>query len=370
MTHSEYDEYRPPEPPRRRRRGGGPGGKGRRRRDMTERGGGDGSREMAMVEDVEFESYYGRPVVKAPPWETPIGVYLFVGGLAGASGLLQAGAAISGNAELRRNARLVAIAAVGVGTPSLVIDLGHPERFLHMLRVFKVSSPMSLGTWILGAYATGAAMTALNEVDRLTGERLSSGPLQVLLRLAEGPSAVLQGLMGAPLAAYTAVLLGDTAVPTWNAARHGLPYVFVSSASLAAGGMAMALTSRKNAGPARLLAAAGVVGDIVGMHFTKSTMHPLESEPLEEGTPGRLLKWAERLAIAGGIGTLFARRSRTVAVASGLALASASALTRFGVLHAGHESVKDPRRVMIPQKERLEKRRAAGITNDSITTGW
>ncbi|WP_152352048.1 NrfD/PsrC family molybdoenzyme membrane anchor subunit [Brachybacterium subflavum] len=373
MTHSEYDEYRPPEPPRRRRRGGGKGGAGgggRRRRDMTESGGGDGSREIAMVEDVEFESYYGRPVVKAPPWETPIGIYLFVGGLAGASGLLQAGAALTGNAELRRSARLVAIAAVGVGTPSLIIDLGRPERFLHMMRVIKVSSPMSLGTWILSSYASGAAMTAAAEVDRMTGERLPLGPLRPLLRLAEGPSAVLQGAMGAPLAAYTAVLLGDTAVPTWNAARHGLPFVFVSSASLAAGGMAMALTSRKKAGPARLLAAAGVVGDLVGMHFTKSTMHPLESEPLEEGTPGKLLTWAERLAVAGGIGTLFARRSRSVAVASGLALAGASALTRFGVLKAGHESVKDPRRVMIPQKDRLEKRRAAGITDDSITTGW
>jgi formate-dependent nitrite reductase membrane component NrfD len=364
VTHSHYDDYRPPEPEGPRRRGGG---KRRRRRDPLAAG--DGSREMAMVEDVEFESYYGRPVVKAPPWETPIGIYLFVGGLAGASGLLQAGAALSGNAELRRSSRLVALAAVGVGTPALIVDLGRPERFLHMMRVIKVSSPMSLGTWILGSYATGAGMTAANEVDRMTGEHLPLGPLRPLLRLAEGPSAVLQGVMGAPLAAYTAVLLGDTAVPTWNAARHGLPFVFVSSASLAAGGMAMALTSRKNAGPARLLAAAGVVGDLVGMRFTTSKMHPLESEPLEEGTPGRLMTWAERLAIAGGIGTLFARRSRTIAVASGLALAGASALTRFGVLHAGHESVKDPRRVMIPQKERLEERRAAGITDDSITTG-
>ncbi|PWH06686.1 nitrite reductase [Brachybacterium endophyticum] len=369
MTHSSYDEYRQPEPEGGRRKRGG-GGKRRRRSPLDGGAGGDGSHEMAMVEDVEFESYYGRPVVKAPPWETPIGIYLFVGGLAGASGLLQAGAALSGNAELRRTARLVAIGAVGVGTPALVIDLGRPERFLHMMRVFKVSSPMSLGTWILSSYATGAGMTAANEVDRMTGERLPLGPLRPLLRLAEGPSAALQGVMGAPLAAYTAVLLGDTAVPTWNAARHGLPYVFVSSASLAAGGMAMALTSRRNAGPARLLAAAGVVGDIVGMHYTKSRMHPLESEPLEEGTPGKLLTWAERLAVAGGIGTLFARRSRTIAVASGLALAGASALTRFGVLHAGHESVKDPRRVMIPQKDRLEKRRAAGITGDSITTGW
>ena len=74
------------------------------------------------------------------------------------------------------------------------------------------------------------------------------------------------------------------------------------------------------------------------------------------------------LAIAGGIGTLLGGRSRVVAAASGAALLTASALTRFGVLNAGLESVKDPRRVIEPQKARLAARRAAGITDDSITT--
>ena len=35
----------------------------------------------------------------------------------------------------------------------LVLDLGDPLRFHHMLRVFKPSSPMSLGTWSLAAYS-------------------------------------------------------------------------------------------------------------------------------------------------------------------------------------------------------------------------
>ena len=78
--------------------------------------------------------------------------------------------------------------------------------------------------------------------------------------------------------------------------------------------------------------------------------------------------WAERLAIAGGLGTLLGGRNRVVAAASGAALLTASALTRFGVLHAGLESVKDPRRVIEPQKARLAARRAAGITDDAITT--
>ncbi|MDN5820315.1 MAG: nitrite reductase, partial [Brachybacterium sp.] len=79
MSISEFDADRPPQSPRRRRRGGG-----RRRRSLTEVGMGDGSREGAVVEDVEiqrageFDSYYGRPIVKAPPWREPIAVYLFL----------------------------------------------------------------------------------------------------------------------------------------------------------------------------------------------------------------------------------------------------------------------------------------------------
>ena len=78
---------------------------------------------------------------------------------------------------------------------------------------------------------------------------------------------------------------------------------------------------------------------------------------------------AERLAVAGGIGALLGGRHRWVAAASGAALVAASALTRFGVLEAGRESVKDPRRVVEPQKARLAARRAAGTFDDSITTG-
>lgn len=366
MTNSEFDSYRPPEPPRRRRRGGR--GQDRRSRGLEQMGSGDGSREMPMVEDIRFENYYGRPVVKAPPWESPVALYLFVGGVAGASGLLQAGAALTHRPALRRNARITALAAIGIGTPALIVDLGRPERFLHMLRVFKPTSPMNMGVWILSAFGTGVGFAAAAEVDRMTGERLPLGPLRGVLRAIEGPSGALITLLGAPLAAYTAVLLSDTAVPTWNAARHGLPFVFVSSASIAASGIAMVSTPVRQAGPARVLALLGAAGDLVGMHYTKTRMHPLEAEPLDEGAPGAKLRWAERLAVAGGLGTLLAGRSRLVAVASGLALASASALTRFGVLEAGRESVKDPRRVIEPQRERLAARRARGIVHDSITT--
>ena len=190
-----------------------------------------------MVEDVEFSSYYGRPIVKAPPWGDEISLYLFLGGLAGGSSLLGLGAQFSDRPVLRIATRLTAITATGIGGAALVADLGRPERFLNMMRVFKVSSPMSMGTWILSGFGVGSGVLAAIEVDRLTGEqRLPLGPLRRLLHAMETPAALESALFATPLAAYTGALLGDTAVPTWNAAgRNGLSYVFVSSAAVAAG---------------------------------------------------------------------------------------------------------------------------------------
>ena len=405
MSTSEFDSYRPPEPEggrRKRRRGGrggpsGPDGSGGRRggRGGNGRGGGwknrgaDGNREMPMVEDVEFTSYYGRPIVKAPPWGDEIGTYLFLGGLAGGSSLLGFGAQLTDRPGMRIASRMTAIAATGIGGAALVADLGRPERFLNMMRVVKVSSPMSLGTWILSGFGVGSGVTFAIELDRITGEKLLPlGPLRKVLHGMETPAAIESAFFATPLAAYTAVLLGATAVPTWNAAgRNGLPYVFVSSASMAAGGVAMALAPVAETGPARLLALAGTAGEAYAMSAMRKRMHPAEVDPMDDGEPGHKLHRAEKLLIAGAVGAaavevgarVFAKKLgggwktravlRGLSVVSGAALAAASAYTRFGMLEAGIESTKDPRHVVEPQRARLEERRAAGITDDSITTG-
>ena len=60
-----------------------------------------------MVPDVEFTSYYGRPVIKEPVWEPPdVPGYLFLGGLAGASSVLAAGSQLTGRRELARAAKV------------------------------------------------------------------------------------------------------------------------------------------------------------------------------------------------------------------------------------------------------------------------
>jgi formate-dependent nitrite reductase membrane component NrfD len=323
---------------------------------------------MPMVPEVEFTTYYGRPVVKPPPWGHEIGAYLFLGGVAAGSGLLAAGAQLTGRPALRRNARLSALGAVGLSTVALISDLGRPERFLNMLRTFKLTSPMSVGSWILISFSGATGLAAAAEVDRMAGARLPLGPLRPVLRGIEGPAGLGAGVLAPALAVYTAVLLGDTATPTWNAAHEDLPFVFVSSASLAASGLALITTPVAEAGPARRMAVLGVVGDVLATRLMEHRMDPVAAEPLHHGNPGRMLRWSERLVIAGGLGTLLGGRNQAVAAASGLALLAASALTRFGVFEAGLESARDPRYTIEPQKRRLTARRAAGITDDSITT--
>ncbi len=237
-----------------------------------------------------------------------------------------------------------------------------------MLRTIKLTSPMSVGSWILSFFSAGIGIAAASELDRMTGERLPLGPLRPVLRALEGPAGLEAAVFAPPLAVYTAVLLTDTATPTWNAAYKDLPFVFASSASLAASGLAMITTPVSEAGPARRLAVIGATCDLIFARFTEYRMDPVTREPLHHGTPGRLLACSEWLAAAGGLGALLGGHRRGVAALSGLTLLTASAMLRFGFFEAGKESARDPRYTIEPQKRRLAARRAAGMTGDSITT--
>lgn len=378
MTTSAFDSYRPPEEPgRRRRRSGVRGavtgaarGIARGRTGWLNRDGG-GRREAPAVPDAEFSSYYGQAVIKPVPWKHEIPAYLFLGGVAAGSGLLGTGAAATGREVLRRNSRLTAMTAVALSGATLVADLGRPERFLNMLRTIKLTSPMSVGTWILSAYAAFTGATTATEVSRLLpgSDRGVLRSIRTLLERTDPATAVGQALFAPPLAAYTAVLLSDTVTPVWFEARRQLPFVFVGSAALASGGLQLVLCPTDQTGPARRLALLGVGTELLAMHRLEEHLEQLDlDEPIRTGHGARKLHLATLLTIAGGAGTLLAGRSRGLAIASGLALTTASALTRFGIVEAGIESATDPRFTVGPQKRRLRERQDRGQVDDSIVT--
>ncbi|QFQ31238.2 nitrite reductase [Janibacter melonis] len=376
MSTSAFDSYRPPETQgrRERRRAGehrDPRGLAARGSDWLS-GRQRGRGEQAVVPDAEFRSYYGQPVIKPVPWKHEIPAYLFTGGVAAGSGMIGAAAHAVGLEALRRNARLTSMTAVAVSGGLLVSDLGRPERFINMLRTVKLTSPMSVGTWIFSAFSAFGALSTAAEFDRMLGGRSGGRGLPVLggvVRPLETIGSLGSFAFGPPLAAYTAVLLSDTATPVWLESRRTLPFVFVSSAAMASSGLQLVLTPASQTRPVQRLAVLGAVGDLVATEAVERRLRELDiDDTIHHGRPGAMMRAAKVLTIAGGVGSLLARRSRTVAVASGLALATASALTRFAVVEAGIESAKDPRHTVATQKARLEERRARGVVHDSITT--
>jgi len=296
-----------------------------------------------MVPDPDFSSYYGRQIIKTPTWKTPdVPLYLFLGGLAGGSAVLAEGAALSGNRTLEHVTRFVAAGGAGVGTVFLIHDLGRPERFLNMLRVFKVTSPLSVGSFILAPFASFAS-AALG--SQLTGWFSRLGRLAGVGAAAFGP----------PLAGYTAALFASTAGPAWHEAHRELPFVFVGSGAAAAGGLAMVLTSVETSEPGLRMGLGGAALELSASHLMERRLGML-AEPYREGRSGTLMKVARALTVAGAAISVVGRRSRLLRAVAGAAYVAGSVTTRFGVFEAGLASARDPKYIVVPQRERLAAR--------------
>lgn len=308
--------------------------------------------ERPVVPRAEFTSYYGKPVINAPVWSsTDIAGYLFLGGLSGASALLGAGAELTGRPALARTAKAGASVAAGVSLVALVHDLGRPARFVNMMRVFKVTSPMSVGSWLLAGYVP-AIWTAT--ASALTGRVPRVGAV------ATAGSAVL----GPAVAAYTAALISDTAVPAWHDGYREMPFVFIGSAAMAAGGLGLAGAPAGESAPARNLALLGWAVEAAAFERMTSRMG-MVAEPYSAGRSGAYVRAGKVLGALGAAGAVATAvppiasggRGRIIAALSGAALIGASAATRWGVFHAGMASARDPKYTVVPQRERL--RRAA-----------
>jgi hypothetical protein len=331
-------------------------------RRMGRRGGGRSAEEL-QVPPAEFRSYYGRPILKPPVWKHDIAAYLFTGGLAAGSSLVAAGAQATRRPAMRRASRVTSLGAVLASTYFLINDLGRPERFHHMLRVAKPTSPMSVGTWILSAFGPASGIAAVAELAPLLPERGVLG----LARRVLGPAGTVAGWGAAAtapaLATYTAVLVADTATPAWHAAYPYLPFVFSGSALASGAGATLVTTPTHQAGPARRLAVVGAVAELAGSHLVEHRLG-LASEAFTTGGPGRLMSAARYLTAAGAAGAVLGRRSRVVSALSGAALLAGSLCTRFGVYEAGKASAEDPRYTVVPQRERLRERAAQNGTGD------
>ncbi len=284
--------------------------------------------------------YYGIPLLKEAPWTWEIPLYFFVGGASGAAAVIGAIADYTGaDHNLVRHARWIAAAGAVISPALLIADLGRPERFLAMLRVFKPQSPMSVGVWTLLGFSSGAAATAFAEI--LKSRYGASMPVRVLENAGQAASLAF----GLPFSNYTGVLIGATAIPVWNRNAGDLPLHFAASGLGATVGILELMGHEKNRAVQVLGLGAALFETWEGLRIEARSHAHLD--PLKHGTSG----WVTR---AGGvlsgpvpaalrIASQFASKKRSSSLRRWAACSSiaGSLLTRFGWVAAGHASARD-----------------------------
>lgn len=265
-------------------------------------------------------TYHDLPLLKKPVWTWEVPTYFFVGGAAGAAAVVGAAAQVGGGGEtLVRDARWIAAIGAGLSGPLLIADLGRPERFLNMLRVFKPQSPMSVGAWTVAAFGAAAAGAVL----------IPNRPLRNVAAAAAAGT-------GAVMATYTGVLLGATAIPVWKQNVKLLPVLFSTSAL----GSAVSLLELRGHRSSALnsLGLGAAIFESAAEFALHGAKEP-ESKPIRNGTTrsGKIARVAG--ALSGPIPLLLRLLgARRLAAASTLA---GSLATRIAWVEAGKASAAD-----------------------------
>jgi formate-dependent nitrite reductase membrane component NrfD len=285
------------------------------------------------------------PVMHPAVWTWEIPLYFWIGGVASGSSFVAAAADAVGDHRSAAIARRVTLAAVLPTAPLLIVDLGRPERFLNMLRIFKPRSPMSMGAWCLAAFSSLAAGSVAAELvgrDRLA-RTLGAGT----------------AFLGTYLGSYTGALLASTAVPVWVRSRHLLGPIFIATGAgtgaatnhlvLAAAGLPVKHPTRTALGAVETVA----MGAELALSALNEKRLGRVGRALAEGRPGRLLR-AARWGVRAGLALRLASRRagpRAHHLASVLYIASGLAF-RFAWVEAGRTSAGDHEAVARAARER------------------
>jgi formate-dependent nitrite reductase membrane component NrfD len=297
------------------------------------------------------ETYYDQPVLNPSHYGQLVATYLFIGGIAGASQVIASIADLCGgrkNRPIVRAGRYLALGGAVAGPAFLVADLHTPERWYNMLRIFRRTSPMSIGSWTLAGFGTLSALTAGLQ---FIADRFRLPFYRRAARAASLPAAAA----GAVVATYTGTLLGATSSPLWASVSRWLPALFgISAAATSTAALSIAAeaqgappaTSRSLAKLALLSAGAElIVSSAMDREWKeKEVAGALEEEPMamfyRAGYKG--LAIAAPLVIY-GLGVLTRENSRRRSIAASVATLAGGYLLRSVLLAAGRESAKRPR---------------------------
>lgn len=305
------------------------------------------------------QSYYNIPPIHRPHWKWLVIVYFFLGGIAGMSYVIATIAELVGGPEARRiirAGRYISLAALLPSPALLILDLGRPERFHHMLRVLKLRSPMSVGTWVLsmfGAFCGLSALIQAAEDGLLRRVPFAARPLLVLPSKLIGAAGLLFAF---GTSGYTGILVSATAVPLWAKNYLILGPLFLASAfanATASITLVLALargTSRATLKRLERLELIALLAELGLLLAARLNLGPVIGRPLREGHLGRVYR---RLVLGAGISTPLALFSLGRLLGHGsiarllAALAAVFSLVggqsfRYLIVMAGHASADDP----------------------------
>jgi formate-dependent nitrite reductase membrane component NrfD len=294
-------------------------------------------------------TYYDQPAIKKPEWKWYVPAYFFLGGMAGGAYITAAIVDLCGKEEDRalvRAGRYLQLAALAPCPALLIADLHRPERWHHMMRVFRPRSMMNQGSWgltIFGLFSPTAALLQLVEdiAPPRQWVRLLTAPMRAFCWLGILPAAYV--------ASYTGVLLSATNVPLWAAARYTLgPLFFTSGLSAGLAGthlLAPMLGPVSETTEERHHRAETIV---LATELALAAASALEvgklGKPLKSGPLGRTYQLG---ALGIGIiaplvlGQIGKKRRWVRFLSSALALAG-SAITKAAITKAGMLSADDP----------------------------
>ncbi len=282
-------------------------------------------------------TYYSQPLLKKSPWSWDIPAYYYVGGATGASAALGAAATLFNPKNLPnliRYARWIGPVGATLSAFFLIHDLGRPWRFLHMLRVFRPTSPMSVGSYILASFSTFAGIAWLANFAPASFARLGK------------MAGIASGILGLGLAGYTGVLVANTAVPLWRRPHRLMPVLFISSGAAAAASLLCLFDI--NRAEQRALTIFGTLGKLSELGASTAIERhvadvPEVARPLQDGFSGLLWKAGKVCTIASAALGLWPRASRKLRIAAGLLGTAGAICVRFGIHYAGQCSAMNPR---------------------------
>lgn len=336
------------------------------------------------VSDETRTSYYGLPVIKKPHWKWEIYTYFFIGGISSASYVIASVAELFGDHESRpitRVGRYLSLATIIPSPILLILDLGRPERFHHMLRILKLRSPMSVGTWGLTCFGAFSTLSALTQAAQ-DGLFDHFGPIKrLLLAIPSRTINFVGGAFGLFVGGYTGVLLAATAVPIW-ARNHLLlgPLFLASAVSTACAAINLILsllrdTSHHTIKRLERLEAVAMGMELALILTARSRSGPVISRPIRQGRLGHIFRWGvlgtgmiAPLALQARSVLTNSAPSRFVTVLSALMTLVGGFLLRYVMIMAGHVSADDPEATFEFTRRSRTERRALETTSPGMDT--